>query len=217
LVIEGVSVTDATTRTISDYASAVASGEPTPGGGSVIATVAAFAAGLAEMVCHLTLSRPVEPQVSEALTDAKTTAAQLRSRFLELASEDEHAYGAYREAARLPKATAEERESRRDALEAALVGSADVPLQMASSCVELLAALEAVGSLGTKHARADVQTSLRLAEAALKSAVTMVRANTDLMRDREQATKLDQEIERLLSGGEQAIVAVTRTLTRQSE
>jgi formiminotetrahydrofolate cyclodeaminase len=88
---------------------------------------------------------------------------------------------------------------------------------MASSCVELLAALEAVGSLGTKHARADVQTSLRLAEAALKSAVTMVRANTDLMRDREQATKLDQEIERLLSGGEQAIVAVTRTLTRQSE
>jgi ABC-type hemin transport system ATPase subunit len=52
---------------------------------------------------------------------------------------------------------------------------------------------------------------------ALKSAVTMVRANTDLMWDREQATKLDQETERLLSGGEQAIVAVTRTLTRQSD
>jgi formiminotetrahydrofolate cyclodeaminase len=202
----------ALTRTISDYAAAVASGEPTPGGGSVIATVATFAAGLAEMVCHLTLARPLDPPVVDALTDAQTTAARLRSQFLESVAQDELAYGAYRNAAGLPKTTPEEREARRDALEVALETSAGVPLFVASSCVELLDALKTVATLGTKHALADVRTSLRLTDAALKSALDMVSANTDLMRDREKAVRLDREANELLTRGEESKTAVVRAV-----
>lgn len=203
------------TRTIHDYAAAVASGDPTPGGGSVIATVAAFAAGLAEMVCHLTLARPSDPEVTVALTGAQQTAAHLRTRFLQSATADEVAYGAYRNAAALPKATSEEREARRHALESALETSAAVPLRVAGDCVELLTTLETVAALGTKHARADVVTSLRLTDASLKSALDMVRANTELMRDHGRAASLDQEANTLRSQGEATATALIAAIGNQ--
>ncbi len=200
------------TRTIDDYAAAVASGEPAPGGGSVIATVAALATGLADMVCHLTLARAVDPPVAMALTEAQSTAARLRSQFLISAGEDELAYGAYRIAANLPKTTPEERETRRDALEAALKKSAGVPLGVAGGCVELLAALETVATLGTKHALADVSTSLRLTDASLQSALDMVSANTVLMRDRETAARLEREANELRVRGAESRDAVIQAL-----
>src|SRR5215211_7222135 len=200
------------TRTVTDYASAVASGEPTPGGGSVIATVAAFAAGLAEMVCHLTLARPSEPAIAASLTGAQRSAAALRARFLDLADEDERAYGAYRHAASLPKTSAEERDARREAIQSALERSAGVPLTVASSCVELLIVVESVARHGTKHARADVQTSLSLTDAALKSALAMVRANTELMRDGDVAERLDRKANGLRVHGDQALSAALQAL-----
>ncbi|HEY7035189.1 MAG TPA: cyclodeaminase/cyclohydrolase family protein [Thermomicrobiales bacterium] len=199
-------------RSVVEYAAAVATGEPTPGGGSVAATTAAFAAALAEMVCRLTLARPLEVEAETALTDAQRAAAQLRHRFLALAIEDENAYGVYRTAAGLPKSTADEREVRRRELEAALGQAAGVPLRVASGCVELLGSLDAVAALGTKHARADVRTSLRLARAALGSAADMVKANTELMRDRARATQLEREIGALTARGEQTYLTVARAL-----
>jgi methenyltetrahydrofolate cyclohydrolase len=201
--------------TIADYAAAVASGQPTPGGGSVVATVAALAAGLAEMVCQLTLARPVEPNAASRLTEAQGTAAGLRRQFLKLALEDERAYGAYRNAAGLPKSTVDEREVRRHGLESALERSASAPIRVATGCVELLTTLESVGALGTKHALTDVRTSLRLAEAALKGAFDLIEANTELMRDRDHAARLDRDAQTLLARGEQASSAVNRILDTQ--
>jgi glutamate formiminotransferase/formiminotetrahydrofolate cyclodeaminase len=199
---------------VSDYASAVASGEPTPGGGSVIATVAALAAGLAEMVCRLTLGRPQDPEIASALIDAQRNAAALRTRLLELAEEDERAYGAYRRATALPRANDEERAARRDALQMALEGSAAVPLVVASACVDLLDVLATVAEYGTTHARADVLTSVRLGDAALTSALDMVRANTVLMRNSEVAGRLDREVDTLRLRGERAASLAVRTLDR---
>jgi formiminotetrahydrofolate cyclodeaminase len=198
--------------TLADYAAAVASADPTPGGGSVAATVAAFAAALAEMVCTLTLARPIDADTESALSGARAIAAHQRNSLLALAGDDELAYAGYRRAADLPRATEEEREARRVALEAALEQAADVPLRVESACVELITTLETVASLGTKHALADVRTSLRLADAALASALEMVRANTGLMRDRARASKLDQDAHNLLAQGRQSTAKVNQIL-----
>jgi formiminotetrahydrofolate cyclodeaminase len=209
---EGILPPDRQSRTLAEYAAAVASGDPTPGGGSVAATVAALAAALAAMVCNLTLARSVDADAQSALIEARATSAHLRGRLFELAIEDELAYGAYRSAADLPKSTSDERDSRRLALEAALEQAAGAPLRVASACVELLTSLETVAAYGTKHALADAGTSLRLGEAALASALEMVKANTELMRDRERAARLDREAQTLLTGGEHSTSAVTRIL-----
>lgn len=199
-------------RTLAQYAAAVASGDPTPGGGSVAATAGALAAALAEMVGNLTLARPVDAETRSALTATRTESAHLRDRLLALAADDELAYANYRRAADLPRSTAVERDVRRLALEAALEQAAAVPLQVASACGQLLAALETIAALGTKHALADVRTSLRLGDAALASALEMVKTNTDLMRDRPTAARLDREAQTVRTRSEQSAAAVKRRL-----
>jgi formiminotetrahydrofolate cyclodeaminase len=205
-----------TAQTLSDYAATVASSAPTPGGGSVIANVAALAAALAEMVCNLTLSKPLVDDAQTALTDAQQSVARLRQHFQDLAIADETAYGSYRAAAKLPKSTPAEKITRQLALETALVASASVPLQIARGCVDLLQTLEVVAKHGTKHALADAHTSRRFAYAALENALDMTTANTVLMKDRDEASTIDRQLHELHSQGGTAHSAVTQILNTRS-
>lgn len=203
-------------RTLTAYASAVAAGTPTPGGGSVIANVAAMSAGLAEMVCAVTLHRPTNDQVRAELAKAQQTAAELRARLLALAHDDERAYGGYRDAMKLPKATDYERQVREGALQAALVASAAVPIEIAQSCLTLMEALTAVARFGSKHTLADVQTSRRFSAAALHNAIDMVAANTTLMKDRTIATALDEQVKAIGSDAERAETQVVEALRERA-
>src|SRR5215217_6082153 len=74
------------TRTIADYAAQIASASPTPGGGSVAASVGAFACALGEMVCNVTLSGTSQPENPNRLREAVETGSQLREKLLELAA-----------------------------------------------------------------------------------------------------------------------------------
>ncbi len=143
-------------RTIAAYAEAIASGEPTPGGGSVVATTAAFAGGLGEMVARLTLGRTQDVVATEYLRDTLSNLTRLRHSLLSLATADERAYAAYRGALALPKDTPEAQADRRAAIERALHESAQVPLAVAQACADLLTALITVGRFGTTpYRRAD--------------------------------------------------------------
>lgn len=170
-------------RTLEEYARAVASASPTPGGGSVAANVAAFAAGLCEMVCNLTLTGKAPPTDPDPLRSAALAAENLRERLLALAFADERAYGGYRDAAALPKSTEDEKAARRRALQAALLHAADVPLETARTARDVLRQLEPAAQFGTPHALSDVSTAALLAQAAAISSLFNVRANADLMKD----------------------------------
>jgi formiminotetrahydrofolate cyclodeaminase len=170
-------------RTVAQYAAAVASPSPTPGGGSVVATVASLSAGLAEMVLNVTLAGKAEPDDPQALQQASDNAARLRLTLLELAAADEAAYAGYRDAAAMPRATDEEKNLRRQALERALVQSANVPLEIARSGVGVLGQLLVAAQYGTKHALSDVSAGAMLAESAIRGALITAGVNADLMRD----------------------------------
>jgi formiminotetrahydrofolate cyclodeaminase len=184
--------------TLDAYLDAVASGDPTPGGGSVVAIVAALGAALGAMVCNLTIGRlassPAEPDLRAAL-DRLTT---LRHALCRAATDDEAAYLRYRTASALPKATDVERAARTNAVQTALVDAADVPLAVATACLDLLHALEPVARLGNLHALSDAETGALLADVALRGALLNVRGNARLLRDslaadryRQRATDLE--------------------------
>ena len=194
-------------RTIGAYVAAVASGAPTPGGGSVVAVVGALAAALGEMVCRLTLARAVEASAQERLRDAGEQAADPRARLLDLAMRDEAAYQAYRTAAALPRSTIDDRERRTAALEDALHVAAEVPLMTATSCHDVLVVLQTVARHGSRHALTDVTTATFLAEAGLRGAIANVRTNTALMRDREYATDVERRVAAVAEGGPRAAAA----------
>lgn len=173
----------ASQQTVTAYTSAVASGSPTPGGGSVVAVTGALAAALAAMVCNHTIGRPAYADAEDALIQARSRAEALRAQLLDLASADEAAYGGYVAAASLPRTTEAEKASRRAAMQEALVTAADVPLAVAARCADILILLQTVATLGNKHLLSDATVSTLLADAALRGALTNVRVNADQMRD----------------------------------
>ncbi len=193
-------------RSLAAYLAEVASGEPTPGGGSVVAVVAALAAALGAMVAHLSLGRAdAETGAETELRDHLATLDALRGRLLPLAAADEAAYGAYRAAAAWPRTDDAARASRTAALRTALLASTEVPLAVAAAAVELARALAPVARLGNRHALADVTIAAWLNETALRGALLNVRGNVGLFRDGERGAHFLREADRLETEGTAAV------------
>jgi formiminotetrahydrofolate cyclodeaminase len=202
-------------RTFAQYAAELASSAPTPGGGSAAASAGALAAALAEMVANVTLAGKNAPAAPDALRAISESGEQLRGRFFELAHEDELAYGSYRDAAALPRSTEEEKAARRGALDAALLESANVPMEIARTGVTLLDLLLSGGRHATKHLLSDVSTGAVLAEAAIRGALFTAGINADLMRNPEQQSSYRAEIDSLLQKTKAGVASIMTTVAER--
>jgi formiminotetrahydrofolate cyclodeaminase len=185
------------TRTIADYAALIASASPTPGGGSVAASVGAFACALGEMVCNVTLSGTAQPENPSRLRETVQSGSRLRGKLLGLAAADERAYGGYQVAWAMPKATEEEKRARKDALELALAESTTVPIEIARTTLDVLEMLLIAAEDGTTHARSDVSTGAVLAEAAIRGALFTAGVNVAMTKDNAARERYRCEIESL--------------------
>jgi methenyltetrahydrofolate cyclohydrolase len=168
---------------VADYAAALASGHPTPGGGSAVAVVAALAAALGEMVCQFTTGRAAYSEHEHEVSTALAQLSEMRDRLLNASTDDELAYAAYSRASNLPKSSESEKQYRRAALDRALKSSAHVPVGVAQTCVDLLTAILPVSRFGNRSLISDAAVAALLAEAALRGAVVNVNVNAKLMKN----------------------------------
>jgi formiminotetrahydrofolate cyclodeaminase len=198
--------------TVADYSFRVSTAAPTPGGGSVAGVTGALAAGLAGMVCALTLKGEIAESPRALLEPAELSVGELRLQLLDLAVEDETAYQGYRIAAALPKATPEEKTARTDALQTALIDAAEKPLMIARACFDLLVILPAIAAHGTRHALSDAAASAILAEAALRAALLNVHINTAMIKDAELAVRFRDEAARLETDAGAARAQILETI-----
>ncbi len=90
---------------LSTFLDDLASGEPTPGGGSAAALAGALGAALAAMVANLTVGRKRYVDVDAQMQAVLGEAESLRGRLTALVAEDAQAYDQVRAAYRLPKET----------------------------------------------------------------------------------------------------------------
>jgi formiminotetrahydrofolate cyclodeaminase len=144
----------------------IASAEPAPAGGSVVAVAVAMAAGLVAMAARLAHGWPKANEVVER-------AEALRSRMATLALADEDAYARVTEALRLPPASP----SRDAELAAALSGAADVPLAVAEAATEVALLATLVAQEGNERLRGDALIAAELAEAGARGAAELVAIN----------------------------------------
>jgi methenyltetrahydrofolate cyclohydrolase len=117
---------------------------PMPAGVAIAAVSAGFALGLAAKVLGVSGRRnplPAEASTLEPLAAAAQAASQ---RMLQLAGDDVAAFGAYLTARRLPHSTESESQARRQAIDAAVRRTVDVPLAAAH---ETAAGLQLCGEL----------------------------------------------------------------------
>lgn len=180
-------------RTIDIYLQQLASSSPAPGGGSVSGLVGALAMALGQMVVSLS-------GADEALTRANRLLEEARNGALAGSEADERAYGGYIAATKLPKGTPEEKQARREAMQAALREAAQTPMRLAELIASMKPTLREVAERGNRHVVSDAQIAMILADAAIASALVNVRVNLPFLRDEVLVQDLESRIARVEAG-----------------
>ena len=171
-------------ESIAGFASRVAARTPTPGGGSVSAVAAAFAAALGEMVLAYSIDRAnPDPE----LTQIRASLTEGRARFLALAEEDSRAYDQVRFARKGLKERPTDPEAQQRHL-AALRGAAAVPLETGRRARELALRLESVRGRTRPALSSDLATALALFGAAVEGALANVEVNLDDLKSAGEST-----------------------------
>ena len=168
---------------VSQFLAAIASSDPTPGGGTAAAIAGAMGASLLIMVAGLPKTKTNSDDERAALAAARAALQPLAERLLVLADEDSAAYDEVTAAYRLPKATVEDKAARTAAIQAALQGATDVPFETLQACAGALRHGVAVARAGNRSAASDAGGGLGLLEAAANGAAANVRANVDGLKD----------------------------------
>lgn len=181
-------------RTIDEFIDDVAASAVTPSGGAVAAVGGAFGAALCEMVCIHTIERDDYADERAELSTIRAELETRRARLLELADEDSIAVDELQAAF----------ETLNDENRAGLIDersrrAADVPLDIAEACLDVLDHATVVTTKGNQNALADAGTGAFLAHAALEAAVFTVQSNLELI---EEPTDIE-DIEKRLAGIEE--------------
>jgi glutamate formiminotransferase / formiminotetrahydrofolate cyclodeaminase len=179
--------------TLDGWIGELAGGAPVPGGGSAAALAGALAGALVAMVARLTIGRKAyvaaEARAQAILAESETVRGELRR----LVDDDAAAYtgvsAAYRIAKDDPRRTA--------AIDAALLGAAATPLEVARRAARLVALAREIGAIGNKNARSDARVAEGLAQAALAGAVENVRVNVASLSDPATGQALLEAVEGL--------------------
>ena len=179
------------------FLDALASGTPTPGGGSAAAYSAAMGAGLAAMVARLTVNKKKYKDIEEEMFAVIESADGLRADLTAMVDKDAQAYLEVMAAFKLPKGSEEEQAARAKAVQQATLGAAEVPLDTARKAVEVMRLALTVASKGNPNAVTDGATAAALAQASLSAAGMNVRINLTTLEDKQTAGKMLQELDSL--------------------
>jgi formiminotetrahydrofolate cyclodeaminase len=167
-----------------DFLEELASGKPTPGGGSAAAYSAAAGAALVAMTARLTIGKKkyaaVEAQMQEILAQAERLRNELRSAI----RRDSDSFEAVVKAMRLAKDTPEQNVMRHKAIQEATLAAAQAPLETARMAVEVIELAQQAVALGNLNALSDAATGAALARAGLAGAGYNVRINVAALSDR---------------------------------
>ena len=162
---------------LSMYQDALASSEPTPGGGTASAIALGQAVGLTRMVSDLTLGNEKWESGWSAARLAEEVCAGMYERCGELAQMDSDAFDRVMKSFRMPKSNDEEIQSRRLEIRQSTLNAAEIPFETAEHGMKLLGCLEDLASRGNGNAASDVGVASLLASAAVKGALFNVEIN----------------------------------------
>lgn len=198
--------------TFARFLEALASPDPTPGGGTAAAMAGAMGTGLLVMVTGLAKSNTNSDAEKAALAAARQALQPLIPALTELADADAAAFDQVMSAYRLPKATDEDKAARSAAIQAALQGATTVPLQTLRACAAAMAHAESVAGDGNRSAVSDVGVAIGLLEAAAAGAEANVRINLVSVRDLKFTSAASDETGRLISDVNRQAAAARRRL-----
>ena len=172
----------------------LASGQPTPGGGSAAAFSAAEAAALTAMVGRVTQGKKKCESVEAEAKEIVAKSEALRQRLTEAIKEDAKAFDELMAAFRLPKETEEEKAARARAIYETSINAAQAPLVTARMALDVLGLADRIAQIGNLNAITDAATAGALSRAAVSAAGANVRVNLANMQDDPVAAGMLKEV-----------------------
>ncbi len=188
-------------KSCNEFIEDLASKAPVPGGGGASALVGALGMALGSMVGNLTLGKKKYADVEADIQDLLVRSAALTERLKALVAQDAEAFYPLSQAYGLPQATDEEKSAREAALQSALVGATQVPLEIALACLEAIRLHEDYARKGSRIAISDVGVGVIFCKAALQGAALNVLINTRIMKDAGLKASVEQQLEQAVSEG----------------
>ena len=206
---------------LGDFAEALASDKPTPGGGAAAGITAALGASLTSMVVRLSLDRPKYAEHTALHEEALEASDAARLRFLELADADATAYATYRAARSMPHETEAEEEARAAVTREAARGAAQVPLDVVKACHAQIELVDRVVGRTNLYVASDLEVAALRLDSAARSAAANVRVNLGSIGDEGCANavtaELDQRLQQIESTADRAIERVAKGALRHPE
>ena len=163
--------------TLAEFQLALASSEPTPGGGTAAAIALGQATSLTMMVTSLTILNTKWADGHEAAHKAEEVCNELYLRTGDLAQLDSEAFEQVMKSFQMHKTTEDEIKKRKNTIRKSMLNAAEIPFQTAELGMKLLNCLEELAIRGNGNAVSDVGVAALLASAAVKGALFNVEIN----------------------------------------
>ncbi len=200
--------------TLAQLLEALASPDPTPGGGTASAIAGAMGAALLIMVTGLARSKTNAGDEKAALQAARLALEPLRAELSRLADADSDAFDQVMAAYRRPKVTDEEKAARTSAIQAALRQATVVPLETLRACAAAMPLAAQVAEAGNRSAASDAGVAVGLLEAAAAGAEANVQINLEGLKDEGFNANVSSEAARLAAELAAAARAARQALAR---
>ena len=191
------------TSTCTEFVEVLASKAPVPGGGGASALVGAVGTALGNMVGSLTVGKKKYADVEEEMYELKAKCDQLQKDFLRLIERDAEVFEPLSKAYGMPKETEEEQAEKEKVMEAALKNAAEAPLCIMKTIVDTMEMIRVLGEKGSRLAVSDAGVAILFAQAALEGASLNIFINTKMMKDQEEAERLNYRADQLIATGKE--------------
>ena len=194
-------------KSVKEYIKQVQSEDPTPGGGSVAATVGALGGALINMVGNLTIDKKVYTDVPEdkkkVMEESFKGIEALVEDLLVIIDEDATAFDGVMNAFKLPKETEEDKKKRREAIQEGYKKALETPLRCAEKCLEILKLQEIFAEYGNVNAITDVGVGTLLAYSGLEGALFNVTINLKSIKDLDYKKEMEDNVNSIMDSGKE--------------
>lgn len=188
-------------KSLREFVGLLASGEPTPGGGSAAAMTGAQGAALVSMVCGLTAGRQKYAAYDALARETGVRALAVKDSLLEALDHDSEAYQGVVAVFSMPKDSEEEKLARKAAMQQALKASTRSPYEMMELSVAGLKLAQAVIGKCNINAASDLGVAALSLRAALEGGWSNVLINLGGIEDENFVREYREKGEALLSEG----------------
>lgn len=190
---------------LKNYIEEAASGNPTPGGGSVSALAGSLGSALTQMVGNLTFDKKsyneLDEGMKEKLQENFNILKDKMNILSDIVDEDANAFDDVLVAFKMPKETEEEKNLRTSAIQEGYKHALEVPLKCAEECLNILKLQSVFANFGNVNAITDVGVGALLAHSGLEGALLNVKINLLSIKDEDYKAEINQKMNAILDEG----------------